>query len=255
VTAPWYDGPLTAFDTESTGIDVTTDRIVSAYVGRNGGDQPPTHRSWLINPGVPIPAGATAIHGITDEQVQRDGTSPARAISSMYMRLILSMASGVPVVGYNLPFDLTLLWHELKRYAESDAYAVEWYIEQPADFLMPALVIDAMVLDKHVDPYRKGSRKLVDTARHYGVQLDDADAHGAKADALAACAVARAIGRMFPEIGNMTAQQLHDAQVGWADEQRTSLEKYLRRTKGPAFQIERGWPVYAVDTVGTHHAQ
>ncbi|ARZ71076.1 DNA polymerase III subunit epsilon [Streptomyces albireticuli] len=48
----WFEGPLTAFDTETTGVDVERDRIVSAalVVQSAAGAQPITTR-WLVNPG------------------------------------------------------------------------------------------------------------------------------------------------------------------------------------------------------------
>lgn len=70
----WYEGPLAAFDTETTGVDVETDRIVSAavVVQDAAGTRPRVSR-WLVNPGVPVPAGATAVHGLTDEHLQCNG--------------------------------------------------------------------------------------------------------------------------------------------------------------------------------------
>ena len=74
----WYEGPLAAFDTETTGVDVETDRIVSAaVVVQDAPGTRPRVTRWLVNPGVPVPAGATAVHGLTDERLQRDGRWPA----------------------------------------------------------------------------------------------------------------------------------------------------------------------------------
>ena len=53
------------------------------------------------------------------------------------------------------------------------------------DALRP--VLDPRVLDKHIDPYRRGGRKLTDLCAHYKVALDGA--HSADADAIAACRV------------------------------------------------------------------
>ena len=54
------------FDLETTGVDVTTDRIVTAHVGLLGPDGVALRsQSWLADPGVEIPEGATAVHGIT----------------------------------------------------------------------------------------------------------------------------------------------------------------------------------------------
>lgn len=74
----WYEGPLAAFDTETTGVDVENDRIVSAaiVVQDAAGTRPRVSR-WLVNPGVPVPPGATEVHGLTDEHLQLNGRWPA----------------------------------------------------------------------------------------------------------------------------------------------------------------------------------
>ncbi len=64
----WYEGPLVAFDAEPAGVDVETDRIVSAaVVVQDAAGSRPRVTGWLVNPGVPVPAGATAVHGLTDD--------------------------------------------------------------------------------------------------------------------------------------------------------------------------------------------
>lgn len=52
----WYEGPLAAFDTETTGVDVERDRIVSAalVVQECAGGRARSTR-WLVNPGIPVP--------------------------------------------------------------------------------------------------------------------------------------------------------------------------------------------------------
>lgn len=73
----WYEGPLAAFDTETTGVDVEGDRIVSAaLVIQDGPDARPRSTRWLVNPGIPVPAGATAVHGLTDEHLRSNGRWP-----------------------------------------------------------------------------------------------------------------------------------------------------------------------------------
>ena len=64
------DRPLAVFDIESTGLNPRTDRILELAVVRlePGGGR--TERRWLLDPGVPIPAESTAVHGITDETVR-----------------------------------------------------------------------------------------------------------------------------------------------------------------------------------------
>ena len=64
--------PLAVFDIESTGVVPTRDRIVELSVIKlfpDGTKQITTRR---LNPGMPIPPGATAIHGITDADVANE---------------------------------------------------------------------------------------------------------------------------------------------------------------------------------------
>src|SRR5262245_56086358 len=76
--AYWYEGPLAAFDTETTGVDVETDRIVSAaVVAQDAPGVRPRVTRWLVNPGVPVPTEATAVHGLTEDHVQCNGRWPS----------------------------------------------------------------------------------------------------------------------------------------------------------------------------------
>ena len=60
--------PRLFFDLETTGIDKVNDRIVEIAIIRFDGEKKFEFQSY-INPGIPIPAGATEVHGITDEMV------------------------------------------------------------------------------------------------------------------------------------------------------------------------------------------
>src|SRR3954466_11635661 len=184
----WYEGPLAAFDTETTGVDVETDRIVwPAVVVQDAPGTRPRVTRWLVNPGVPVPPGATEVHGLTDLHLQRNGRWPAPVMEEIGRELADQAAAGRPLVVMNAPFDLTLLDRELRRHRASSLD--RW-------FQASALrVLDPRVLDKHLDRYRKGRRTLTDLCEHYGVTLDGA--HEAAADALAALDVVRALGRRF----------------------------------------------------------
>ena len=62
--------PLCFFDLETTGVNVVSDRIVEIAVLKllpNGNKE---GKTWLVNPEMPIPKGASDIHGITNEQVK-----------------------------------------------------------------------------------------------------------------------------------------------------------------------------------------
>lgn len=116
----------------------------------------------------------------------------------------------------------------------AERYAVESVSERLGD--APSPVIDPLVIDKHVDKYRKGKRALHALCAHYGVRLDDA--HDARADAVAAARVVRRMGEKHGPVGAMPLEELHILQVRAAAEQSLSLQAYLRRTADPAAVVE-----------------
>jgi len=102
--------PIVFFDLETTGTDVTTDRIVEiSYlkISPNGNEEIKTFR---VNPGMPIPPKSTAIHGITDDDVKDAPGFPEIA------KNIAKAFEGCDFAGYNSnKFDLPLLAEEFIR--------------------------------------------------------------------------------------------------------------------------------------------
>jgi DNA polymerase-3 subunit epsilon len=238
MTTSWYEGPLAAFDTETTGADAETDRIVSASVVIQ--DAPGLGARvtrWLVNPGVPVPAKATAVHGLTEGHLQRNGRWPAPVVAEVTGVLEAQAAAGRPVVVMNAPFDLTLLDRELRRHRASSLAARFGPV--------PLLVLDPHVLDRHLDRYRKGRRTLADLCAHYGVQAQGAPAggRGAASDALAALEVARALGRRFAtRLERLTPAELHGQQALWHAAQVRGPQTWF--TRGGAAAARGGhWPL------------
>ncbi|GAA2345479.1 3'-5' exonuclease [Streptomyces sparsogenes] len=230
----WFEGPLAAFDTETTGIDVERDRIVSAaLVVQRGAGSLPEVRRWLVSPGIPVPEAATAIHGLTDAHLQRHGRWPAPVMDEVARALAEQAARGTPVVVMNAPFDLTLLDRELRRHRNS---SLSSYVS-----LRSLFVLDPRVLDKHLDRYRKGRRTLTDLCAHYGVELTGA--HDAAADATAALEVVRAVGRRFTSrLGTMTPAELHDRQTVWYAAQARGLQAWFA-LNGSQETCDPAWPL------------
>ncbi|MDH6625878.1 DNA polymerase-3 subunit epsilon [Streptomyces sp. LBL] len=230
----WYEGPLAAFDTETTGVDVETDRIVSAavVVQDTPGARPRVTR-WLVNPGVPVPAGATEVHGLTDEHLQRNGRWPAPVMYEIAEKLAEQALVGRPLVVMNAPFDLTILDRELRRHRTSSLD--RWFEASPL------LVLDPRVLDKHLDRYRKGRRTLTDLCAHYGVSLEGA--HDAGADALASLDVVRAVGRRFAaRLERLSPAELHTLQAVWHAAQARGLQAWFARS-GTEETVDPAWPL------------
>lgn len=102
--------PLAVFDIESTGTDVQQDRIVELAIVTLMPDGSRQSKTWLVNPGIPIPPEVTAIHGITDEQVA------GKPLFKDVAGLIASELDGCDLGGYNLVrFDIPMLEAEFKR--------------------------------------------------------------------------------------------------------------------------------------------
>ncbi|MCK9248096.1 MAG: exonuclease domain-containing protein [Solirubrobacteraceae bacterium] len=229
----WHEGRLAAFDIETTGIDVETDRVVTAAVSIVGGGLPTESHGWLVDPGVEIPAGATEIHGITTEHARAHGRPAEEAIEEIVTLLADHVVRGVPIVAFNARFDLTCLDREARRHG---VVPLVDRIGGP-DAL---LVVDPFVVDKQIDRYRRGKRTLGAVCEHYAVPLTDA--HAADADAMAAARVAWRLGQRVPELRRLELAALHREQIGWADEQARSLEEYFRR-EGRDERIEGAWPI------------
>lgn len=228
----WHQRRLAAFDLETTGIDSESDRIVTAAVSLVGDDRPSAFHAWLLDPGIPIPAGASAVHGITTERARAEGRPPAEAVEEIVALLAEQLLQGVPVVAFNARFDLTCLDREARR------HGLEPLLDRVGG-TERMLVVDPYVLDKQVDRFRKGKRTLGAVCAHYNVPLDEA--HASHADALAAARVAWRLGQAFEEL-RIDLDALHRQQVAWAAEQAASFEDWLRRN-GRAERIEQAWPI------------
>ncbi|MFJ8042298.1 3'-5' exonuclease [Kitasatospora sp. NPDC096147] len=231
---PWYQGPLASFDTETTGVDVETDRIVSAaLVLQTAPGAPVRTLSWLADPGVPIPEGARAVHGITDQRARDFGRPPRVVVAEIARALAEQAHRHVPLVVMNAPYDLTLLDRELRRHRASTLAASLGANE--------LLVLDPRVMDKYADRYRKGRRTLTDLCAHYGVTLTGA--HDAAADATAALELTRTLGERFPgPLGSLTPAELHLRQVVWHAAQARGLQGWFDRS-GVAEQVDFSWPL------------
>jgi DNA polymerase III subunit epsilon len=199
----WSNGEVVGFDFETTGVDRFNDVPVSyALVTMVGGVRVLT-RTGLINPGRAIPEEATQVHGITTQRAYAEGLPLADAIE-MISRIVLDASRrGVPLVGMKLDYDLTILDTQLRRLAGTGLCDRGWC----------GPVLDAVVLDRHHDRFRKGSRTLSNLCTHYGVVIEHA--HDAVADAVASAEVLFALAACFPELGCADPYVLHQAQIGW----------------------------------------
>ena len=102
--------PICFFDLETTGINITKDRIVEISILKifpNGNKE---SKTWLVNPMIPIPPETTAVHGITNEKVKDAPTF--KQIS----KKIFEMIKDSNLAGFNSDrFDIPLLAEEMLR--------------------------------------------------------------------------------------------------------------------------------------------
>lgn len=219
------------FDLETTGIDVTTDRIVTAHVGvLDASGTVIQAKDWLADPGVPIPEGASAIHGISTEHARDHGRPAVEVVDEVVGALRALLDAGIPVVAYNAPYDFSLLKYEALRHGI-------------APITDPSPVIDPLVVDKAYDRWRRGKRTLEVVAAHYAVRLDGA--HEASADAIAAGRVAQALAARFAPWLPPSIEELHTQQIAWARTQAASLTEYFIQIGRiePDDELDGSWPI------------
>jgi DNA polymerase-3 subunit epsilon len=102
--------PLAVIDLETTGTNPLFDRIVEASVLKLFPDGERQHLTRRLNPGVPIPAEASAVHGIVDADVAHEPCF--RDVAADLLRLL----DACDLCGFNLKrFDLRLLQAEFQR--------------------------------------------------------------------------------------------------------------------------------------------
>jgi len=106
--------PLCFFDLETTGVEISKDRIVEMATIKMHPNGTKEERVWLINPEQSIPTEATAVHGITDEKVANEPTFKDRSTE------IYAFIKNCDLAGFNSDrFDIPLLVEEFLR-AEID---------------------------------------------------------------------------------------------------------------------------------------
>ncbi|HXY44457.1 MAG TPA: exonuclease domain-containing protein [Acidimicrobiales bacterium] len=208
----WFDGPLLGFDLETTGIDTTRDLPVQAALVWTTADRVVRADTWIVDPGRDIPAEAIAIHGITSERARAEGCSLGEAALRIHSAIRQAAARGIPVVAMNASFDVTIAE---ALFASFGLPALAWHA-----------LLDPLVMDRHVDRYRKGKRRLDALCAHYRIQLQQA--HDARADAEAAVALTRCIGLRYRECGDVHPELLTVRQAVWHEQWASEYDAWSR---------------------------
>ena len=235
----WEPPPVAVLDTETTGLDVENDHIVTAFLGvLDSAGRVCSRVNWLVNVGVHMPAAAQAVHGLSDADTMR-GKLPTQAVREIVSCLQDLVDAEYPIVVYNAPYDLTLLHREADRYLDMGRHVEDIYDE--------AMILDPLVIDKAIDPFRAGSRNLATTAGHYGLEIPETGLHAAEADAVLAGRLMLALWRC-PEVSGFSAGHLHERQVTHARRQAGSFRDYLHSETRhqEALAVRETWPYHPI---------
>jgi DNA polymerase-3 subunit epsilon len=173
--------PLLFFDIESTGLNVATDRIVEISMVKVMPDGSRDVKTRRVNPTIPIPEAARAVHGISDEDV-KDCPTFAQLAKSM-----MAWMEGCDIAGYNsLNFDIPMLTEEFMRVGLDPKFR------------------ERNLVDVQVIFYKKEPRTLSGAYKFYcGKNLEDA--HAAEADTMATLEVLEAQLDHYPDLENDVA--------------------------------------------------
>ncbi|MCI3246498.1 exonuclease domain-containing protein [Streptomyces spinosisporus] len=271
MSAPWHVQRMAALDFECSDKEPTTARAVQCALILVGGGLNTDMSAWTINPGIAQEPGAIAVHGLTDEYLAEHGQDPEPALGAIAKSVAEVVAAGIPLVGHNIGFDLTLLNAECQRHLGD---SLEGICRQPL-----TRVLDTMVLDKHAAPYRRrvsetqGPYQMRTTAEVYGLGWDEEQAHGASYDALMSVRAVYKMGVIahtrpedrpdwvqalrnrrgpydrFNDLAFVDVEELHRRQVVWAREDAASYQAWLRNPAksgekhNPDAVIDGTWPL------------
>ena len=170
--------PICFFDLETTGINISKDRIVEISVLKifpNGNKE---SKTWLVNPKIPIPNEVSNIHGITDDMVVNE---PSFDSIGVYVK---EMIDKCDLGGFNSnKFDIPLLAEE--------------FLRNEIDFNLENIkCIDVQNI------FHKMEKRTLGAAYKFYCQKDLIDAHSSKADTLATFEVLEAQIQKYSELEN-----------------------------------------------------
>lgn len=177
--ANWKDLPIAFLDTETTGVEAAFDRIIEVGIvfGKDGaiGER----KSWLIDPGRPIPKESTDVHGITDDDVKGKPS-----FEQVAHEIVAALRGAIPAA-YNASFDRGFVLAELERCGTFE--------EPPPAIRRDVTWLDPLPFAREFYKGKGESRALGAVAERLGVSLDQA--HRATDDAEAALRVLYAFSR------------------------------------------------------------
>jgi DNA polymerase-3 subunit epsilon len=172
--------PICFFDLETTGVNITNDRIVEISILKVYPDGKEERYTRLVNPTIPIPPEVTKVHGISDKDVADKPTFKELA------KEIHNLIKDSDLGGFNSNrFDIPLLAEEMLR--------------ADIDFDMK----NRQSIDVQTIFHKMEQRTLVAAYKFY-CDKNLEDAHSAEADALATYEVLKAQVAKYDELENNT---------------------------------------------------
>lgn len=206
----WLEASLAIIDFETTGLDPSVDRVLEMGIVCVDDGIFTASNNWLIHPTIPVPAEATAIHGINDEMLANEPR-----FEQVWSEIQTHLEGRLPVA-YNAGFDKKFLLAELDRMGETT-----W-----GDDLPPAMQSDVEWIDPLVwvrELFQEQSAKLADICGHLAIPL--VGAHRAANDADATGRVLLAMRERMPA----TYGELIRVQVRYAAQQDVDLAMWRGR--------------------------
>ena len=220
---PSFDASrMLSFDLETTSANPAEARIVTSALVRIDGSSL-TSTEELADPGVDIPAEAAAVHGITTQKARAEGRPHDEVLAETVAAIRRGWSDGLTLIVFNAPYDLTVLR------------------TLTGDFTVDGPVYDPLVIDRAKDRYRKGKRNLGVLSEFYGVRLDNA--HEATADATAAARIAWKQVRMWPELAQMSYDELMEYQAVQYYECQMDLKAYFELEGRDVSDFSLSWPM------------
>lgn len=184
-------------DSETTGLDPASDRVVELAAVEFRQGEVVRRMGMLIHPQMPIPAAATAIHGIGDEDV-----AGCPCLADVQQRFLRHVRAAEVLVGYNWPFDAGFL---------AAGFGQQW-----ADAVADKPLLDALVVVRfdEVGRFWKGAgrHRLDAAAERLGIEREGR-AHRASSDCVLTCRILWQLLDHLPDDAQLAAQHIAAARA------------------------------------------